>query len=219
MKKFLAPMYPIQEKKVSTEQATDEWIWVEGYKGTDRNMQCRDFQFEIGKQFDIPEGEEIRTCSSGFHMCLKLEDVHKYYAVGNSNRFFRVRALVRKSEYEKYGLPDDSSSLGLYFNSNWGRIDKLVSKSIVFERELTVDEILEPVVEAEEFSDEQKSLAIEVGVGPVYKIMRTNKLVECGYSLPFAAYIESNGLYDDAIAVGSQPDLSMDMKCMIIFRK
>ena len=54
-------------------ETKDEWIWVEGYKGTDKNMCCRDYQYEIGKQFDMSDDEEIKECSSGFHY---KEQVH-----------------------------------------------------------------------------------------------------------------------------------------------
>lgn len=54
----------------------EEWVWVTGYKGTDRDMKCKnDCQFEIGKKFDMPEGEDAVLCDSGFHFCPKLKDV------------------------------------------------------------------------------------------------------------------------------------------------
>ena len=45
----------------------EEWIWVTGYKGTDKDMKCRDYQYELGKQHDMPEGTDITMCYSGFH--------------------------------------------------------------------------------------------------------------------------------------------------------
>lgn len=209
MMKFFTPLYPNEVKKVEAERAKDEWIWVEGYKGTDRDMKCRDFQFELGKQFDIPEGEEVEMCKNGFHMCLKLGDVYNYYKVGNSNRFFKVRALVRESDCEQYGCCD-----GFYSH----HINKLVAKSIVFVEELTIDEILEPFMVVKDFSDKYKKLALTVGVDEANTAMRIDTLTDYGYSKPFAQYIIDNGKYNVAMSVGSQPDLSMDVKCMIIFR-
>ena len=40
----------------------DEWIWVDGYKGTDEDMKCHDFQYELNKQFDMPEDVKIKSC-------------------------------------------------------------------------------------------------------------------------------------------------------------
>ena len=65
-----------------------EWIWVEGYKGTDKDMKCRDFQFEIGKEYSVLKDEEPVMCEKGFHLCLKLSDVFTYYDICNNNRFF-----------------------------------------------------------------------------------------------------------------------------------
>ena len=218
MKKFFAPLYVDEVKKVEAEQVKKEWVWVEGYKGTDRDMQCRGFQFELNKQFDIPEGEEVKTCENGFHMCLNLNDVYDYYEVGNNNRFFKVRALVRKSDCVNYGSYETASNSDAYFFKAPYRINKLAAKSIVFVEELTVDEILKPFMAAKDFSDKHKKLALTVGVDETYKTMRCDTLVELGYSKPFARYIIDNGKYETARAVGSQPDLSMDMKCMIIFQ-
>ncbi len=186
------------------EAMKNEWIWVDGFKGTNRDMKCRDFQFELGKQFDIPEGEEIEACKNGFHLCKTVNDVYDYYPIGNGNRFFKVRALVRKYDAEHYGP-------GLYNPGN-----KLVARSIIFEEELTANDILPD--EAATWSDENKMLALEKSVAFVLDKINIDKLVELGYSKPFAKYIINNGKYETAKAVGSQPDLSMDMKCMIIFQ-
>ena len=52
----------------------EEWVWIEGYKGTYRDMTCaNDYQFELGKRFDMDcEGDEIKQCEKGFHLCLTL---------------------------------------------------------------------------------------------------------------------------------------------------
>ena len=109
--------------KTTKNKPTDEWIWVKGYKATDKDMRCRNFQFEMHKRFDIPNGEEIELYKHGFHLCSDLHDVYKHYGITNGNRFFKVKALVRKSDYE---------------NSN----DKLVAKSIGFVWELRMKALI-----------------------------------------------------------------------------
>ena len=39
---------------------------VKGYKGFDKNLKCRDFQFEVGKKYKI---KTAKLCESGFHFC------------------------------------------------------------------------------------------------------------------------------------------------------
>jgi hypothetical protein len=51
---------------------------VKGYKAFNKDLTCRDFQYEFGKDFKY-DGE-IGLCSSGFHFCKSLGDVYSYYA-------------------------------------------------------------------------------------------------------------------------------------------
>ena len=54
------------------------------YKGTDKDMKCRDFQFELGKEY---EETEAKLCNKGFHGCEYPLDVFAHYAPADS-RFF-----------------------------------------------------------------------------------------------------------------------------------
>ena len=47
------------------------------YKGFDKDLKCRDFQYEIGKTYEMEE--EPILCERGFHFCKKLIDVSSYY--------------------------------------------------------------------------------------------------------------------------------------------
>lgn len=204
---------PTEEKEPEPEKE-EEWIWVEGYKGTDKDMQCRGYQYELGKRFDMPEDATIEECESGFHLCRDLKDVFAYYTVGDDHRYFRVKALVRKNDYEKYG----TNRGGYLFTL--GRIDKLVAKSIEFISELTVDELCDAVIDKEyidDFTDEDKKRVISLGIAKACGIMRQRKLIEMGYSVAFADYIIRKNKFDVAYAVASQEELSMDVKAMLIF--
>ena len=54
------------------------------YKGTDKDMKCRSFQFELGKEY---EETEAVLCEKGFHGCEYPLDVFAHYAPADS-RFF-----------------------------------------------------------------------------------------------------------------------------------
>ena len=54
------------------------------YKGTDKDMKCRGFQFDLGKEY---VEEEAKLCYKGFHGCEYPLDVFAHYAPADS-RFF-----------------------------------------------------------------------------------------------------------------------------------
>ena len=51
---------------------------MKAYKAFNPDMTCRGFQYEIGKTYEI-QGEPI-MCARGFHACLNLETVFRYYS-------------------------------------------------------------------------------------------------------------------------------------------
>jgi hypothetical protein len=57
------------------------------YKGFDKDLKCRDFQYEIGKTYEEPTAE---LCEKGFHACEYPLDVFGYYAPGYMSRYCEV---------------------------------------------------------------------------------------------------------------------------------
>lgn len=193
----------------------EEWIWVDGYKGTNSDMTATgNFQYTLNELYAMDEDAEIIECKSGFHFCKDLKDVFEYYEIGNGRRFFKVRALVRKKAYEKYGTKEDRWTFcGVPLGN---RVNKLVAKKIILERELTADEIFFEDKYAD-WTEDEKKLALKEGCETVIKNRNVVKLVEVGYSEWFAKYVsESNSMTRKAFAVASQPGLSMDMKVFAI---
>ena len=59
---------------------------IKAYKGFDKNLKCREFQFEIGREY---EEEKAKACECGFHACEYPLDVFNYYNPAES-RFCEV---------------------------------------------------------------------------------------------------------------------------------
>ena len=54
---------------------------MKGYKGFDKDLKCRGFQYEVGGEYEEPE---VKICEKGFHFCENPMDVLKYYSPSNS---------------------------------------------------------------------------------------------------------------------------------------
>ena len=55
---------------------------IKMYKGFNKDMTCRDFQFEEGKTYEA-EGD-VKLCENGFHACTDPIDCFGYYEPGKS---------------------------------------------------------------------------------------------------------------------------------------
>ena len=71
---------------------------ITSYKGFDKDMQCRGFQYEVGKEYNMDGG--IKCCSRGFHACKSPLEVWDYYDMLNS-RFAEVEQSGKIDEEEK----------------------------------------------------------------------------------------------------------------------
>lgn len=71
---------------------------ITSYKGFDKDMKCRNFQYEVGKEYEM-DGE-IKCCKRGFHACKSPLEVWDYYDMLNS-RFAEVEQSGKIDEEEK----------------------------------------------------------------------------------------------------------------------
>ena len=71
---------------------------IKSYKGFDKDMKCRGFQYEVGKEYNM-DGE-ITCCNRGFHACKSPLEVWDYYDMLNS-RYAEVEQTGKIDEEEK----------------------------------------------------------------------------------------------------------------------
>ena len=77
---------------------------IKGYKGFDKDLKCRGFQYEVGKEYST---DKAVACNTGFHYCECPMDVLVFYApcddTGTPNRFCEVEGSgdFDKSEIDK----------------------------------------------------------------------------------------------------------------------
>ena len=60
---------------------------TKAYKGFNKDMTCRGFQYEEGKEY---ETENAILCNEGFHACLNLLDCFRYYSPGSGSVYHEV---------------------------------------------------------------------------------------------------------------------------------
>ena len=94
------------------------------YKGFDKNLKCRDYQYEIGKTFE--HKGKVEACKSGFHACEYPLDVFSYYPPSNS------RFAVVKMHGETSKDSDDT---------------KIASAKITIETEIKLPEMINRAVD------------------------------------------------------------------------
>ena len=78
------------------------------YKGFDKDLKCRDHQFEVGKEY---EEEKADICNCGFHACENPLDVFGYYPPADS-RYCEVDLDVNDQK------SDDSKRVGKHIKIN-----------------------------------------------------------------------------------------------------
>ena len=97
---------------------------IKSYKAFDKNMRCRDFQYEVGKEYEM-DGD-IKCCNRGFHACKNPIEVWNYYDMLNS----------RFAEVEQSGKIDEE-----------GISTKVCSSHIKIKAELKLADIIKVGVE------------------------------------------------------------------------
>ena len=112
-------------KKSGVSDTPEKPLEIISYKGMDANMQCRGFQFEIGKTYEVTGS--IKTCKNGFHACEHPLDVFRHY-VPAGNRFFKV---IQSGDTNREG----------------GQDAKIASAKISISVELSLHEMIASAVE------------------------------------------------------------------------
>jgi hypothetical protein len=63
---------------------------MKGYKGFDKELKCRGFQYEVGKTYECEGG--VVLCENGFHFCEDPKRIRGYYGDLTSCRYCEVEA-------------------------------------------------------------------------------------------------------------------------------
>lgn len=107
---------------------------VRGYKGFNKDFKCRDFQYEVGKEYEC---EKAVICEKGFHFCENPLDVLYYYSPCEYNGLNRFCEVEGSGEFDR-------------------KNDKLCCTKIKIIRELTLQEFAE---ECKKYSTKKRKIS------------------------------------------------------------
>ena len=103
---------------------------ITAYKGFDKDLKCRGFQYEVGKEYELPKGESVSVCSNGFHACESPLEVLDYYFMDGHANLLRFCEVEQSGEFSKE------------VNST-----KVSSSKIKIKKEITFADLIESDVE------------------------------------------------------------------------
>ena len=109
-------------KKVTKKNA------IKAYKVFDSNFKCRDYQFEVGKEYKHDGNIEI--CHSGFHSCLIPNNCFDYYSFNPDNKVAEVLIWGEIDKEEDGDSKRCSSHIKIVREITWQEMLLLVNTGI-----------------------------------------------------------------------------------------
>ena len=151
------------------------------YKGFNKNLRCRGFQYEVGKEYELPKGEKPEVCSNGFHACKSPLEVLIYYFLDGDANLSRFCEVEQSGEFSK---EEDST--------------KVASSKIKIKAEITFTDLIKLGIEwlKEKISSAQIAssgkFAQIASAGDYEQIASSGKYAKIGSSGDFAKICSSS---------------------------
>ncbi len=171
------------------------------YKGFDKDLKCRDFQYEVGKEYELPKGETVEICRRGFHACKSPLEVLDYYFMDGHANLSRFCEVEQSGEFSK----KDNST-------------KVASSKIKIKKEITFTDLIEFGVEwlKKNTSNDSGNYSLIASSGYSTQIGSSRysvKIASSGYCEQIAssgnyAHIASSGNYAQIASSGNYAQIA-----------
>jgi hypothetical protein len=99
---------------------------IHAYKGFDKDLKCRGFQYEVGKDYE--QDGKIKCCNNGFHACEFPLGVFSYYAPGGNSRYCTV---TQSGVTDKEGDGSKVASSKIHIEAEIG-LDGIIKAGVKF---------------------------------------------------------------------------------------
>ena len=93
-----------------------------GYKVFNPDWTCRDFQYEVGKTYEM--NAEPKCCNAGFHFCERAVDCFSFYDFNLENKVAEVEAL---GKIDSDGVKSCTNKIKIMREISWEEVLKIVN--------------------------------------------------------------------------------------------
>ena len=104
----------MKTKRVTKKNAT------KAYKAFNSDLTCKDFQYEVGKEYH--HKGKLELCESGFHACPKLVDCFRFYPFREAETRVAEVLVWGKVEYEDVGVKLCASNIKIVRELAWSEV-------------------------------------------------------------------------------------------------
>ncbi len=104
----------MKTKRVTKKNAT------KAYKAFNSDLTCKDFQYEVGKEYH--HKGKLELCESGFHACPKLVDCFRFYPFREAETRVAEVLVWGKVEYEDVGVKLCASNIKVVRELTWSEV-------------------------------------------------------------------------------------------------
>ena len=162
------------------------------YKGFDKNLNCRGFQYEIGKEYEM-DGE-IKCCERGFHACESPLEVFDHYDMLNS----RFAEVEQSGEIDKEEDATKVCSSKIKIKAELNLAD-IVNLGVEWIKDVTSPSKLKKETDL----NDNGGYSAQIGSSGYYaKIGSSGNYAKIGSS-GYSAQIESTGKHSVVMAAGN----------------
>ena len=179
--------------------------FIKAYKGFEKNLQCRGFQYEIGKRYSI--SGDIKLCEKGFHACEFPMDAFYFYDMFHS-RFCEVK-LSGKIDRDDYIVKACASKIKI--------VKELTLREMIMLNINMLNEYELPVELSERIKDVDAQENSDIELKDRYaKIVSMGNYACITSRSFFGARIGSSGLMAQINSIGNCANIGSSGNCAMI---
>ena len=93
---------------------------IKAYKAFNSDLTCKDFQYEVGKEYH--HKGKLELCESGFHACPKLVDCFRFYPFREAETRVAEVLVWGKVKYEDVGVKLCASNIKVVRELTWSEV-------------------------------------------------------------------------------------------------